>query len=184
MILKQNHHKKQSNNKENKMLYDLIHTLDKKINFSTVSAHCDIPCKIYDPIAAQLAVLTMIRMVDLLEELQEKPTLTISDQAQFSRLIAQKELHGVKVKEEVVVIWGDFIKAPQLEQFPELHQLVHNIMMESSKAKQHIDKDITLNLLTMVNRFAEIFWLCKGNKTFTAVCPYPPEQSLVYPVLS
>lgn len=166
------------------MLYDLIKKLDTKLHFPTVSAHCDIPCKIYDPIHAQLAALTMIRMVDLLTELQEKAELSLNDQAQFLRLVAQKESHGIKVKEEITVIWGDFIKAPQLKIFPEIHVLVHNIMLETSNVKQHINKEAALSLLDKVNRFAEIFWLCKGFETYTAQCPYPPEQNLIYPVLT
>ncbi|WP_042145793.1 MULTISPECIES: superoxide dismutase, Ni [unclassified Pseudoalteromonas] len=166
------------------MLFNLVNKLDQKFSFSTASAHCDIPCKIYDPISAQIAVLTMIRMVDLLNELNEKTDLTANDQAQFSRLLNQKEDHGNKVKEEVRIIWGDYIKQPQLEKFPELHELTHSIMLASSKAKQHIDKDATLDLLNKVNRFAEIFWITKGVETFTAVCPYPPAQTLVYPKLN
>jgi nickel superoxide dismutase len=165
------------------MFYNLINKLDDKFNFSTVSAHCDIPCKIYDPITAQLAVLTMIRMVDLLNELNEKDQLSLSDHAQLYRLVDQKESHGKQVKEEIRVIWGDFIKVPQLEKFPELHTLVHSIMLTASSAKQSIDKDVTLALLNKVNRFAEIFWQCKGIETYTAVCPYPPEQAIVYPVV-
>jgi nickel superoxide dismutase len=166
------------------MLYTLIESLDRKVHFLTVSAHCDIPCKIYDPIAAQIAVLTMIRMVDLLEELQTKDELSFDEQAQHSRLVAQKEAHGVKVKEEVTLIWSDYIKEPQLVQYPELHRLVHNIMMSTSKAKQHIDKTINKQLLDQVNRFSEIFWLSKGYRTYLATCPYPPRQQLVYPVLN
>ncbi|AWB66124.1 superoxide dismutase, Ni [Saccharobesus litoralis] len=165
------------------MMHNLIKKLDKLVGFKPVSAHCDIPCKIYDPSSAQIAVLTMIRMVDLLEELNAKETLNANDQAQFSRLVAQKEEHGHKVKEEVRVIWGDYIKAPQLEKFPELHELAHSIMLAASKAKQHIDKDATLELLAKVNRFAEIFWESKGVATFTATCPYPPAQPVVYPDL-
>ena len=166
------------------MLFNLVNKLDQKFSFSTASAHCDIPCKIYDPISAQIAVLTMIRMVDLLNEINEKKDLTANDQAQFSRLLNQKEEHGNKVKEEIRVIWGDYIKQPQLEKFPELHELTHSIMLVTSKAKQHIDKDATLDLLNKVNRFAEIFWITKGVETFTAVCPYPPAQTLVYPKLN
>jgi nickel superoxide dismutase len=166
------------------MFYNLINKLDEKFNFSTVSAHCDIPCKIYDPITAQLAVLTMIRMVDLLNELNEKDQLSVNDHAQLYRLVDQKESHGKQVKEEIRIIWGDFIKAPQLEKFPELHTLVHSIMLTASSAKQNIDKEVTLVLLNKVNRFAEIFWQCKGIETYTAVCPYPPEQAIVYPVVT
>ena len=165
------------------MLYRLLSAVDAKKSFSRVSAHCDIPCKIYDPSGAQIAVLTMIRMVDLLEELTAKGELSGNDQAQFSRLVAQKEEHGFKVKEDIRVIWGDYIKQPQLETFPELHELTHSIMLAASKAKQHIDKDATLDLLAKVNRFAEIFWATKGVDTFSATCPYPPEQLVVYPKL-
>ena len=122
-------------------------------------------------------------MVDLLNEMNEKTKLTANDHAQFSRLVAQKESHGKKVKEEITIIWGDFIKAPQLEQFPEIHTLVHSIMLTASSAKQHINKQTTLALLDKVNRFAEIFWESKKVKTHIAVCPYPPEQPIVYPIL-
>jgi len=165
------------------MFHKLVTKLDKKLNFSTVSAHCDIPCKIYDPSAAQIAVLTMIRMVDLLEELTQKDSLTANEQAQFSRLVAQKEEHGLKAKAEICVIWGDYIKQPQLDQFPQLHELVHSIMLTASKAKQQIDKAATLDLLDKVNQFADIFWQSKGVATFTATCPYPPAQTVVYPIL-
>jgi len=157
--------------------------LDNLFSFIPVSAHCDIPCKIYDPSSAQIAVLTMIRMVDLLEELNEKDSLTLNEQAQVSRLVAQKEEHGFKVKEEIRVIWGDYIKQPQLDQFPELHELTHSIMLAASKAKQHIDKAATLDLLDKVNQFADIFWKTKGVDTYVATCPYPPAQQVVYPDL-
>ncbi|WP_065187583.1 superoxide dismutase, Ni [Shewanella woodyi] len=166
------------------MLYTLLNLRDKNRPFNRVSAHCDIPCKIYDPITAQLAVLTMIRMVDLLEELSAKPELSPNDHAQFSRLVAEKESHGRKVKDEINVIWGDYIKQPQLELFPELHELTHSIMLNASQAKQHISREACLTLLEKVNRFADIFWQTKGLETYQATCPYPPSETLVYPKLT
>ena len=165
------------------MLHKLLSSLDNNLNFVLVSAHCDIPCKIYDPISAQLAVLTMIRMVDLLNELSDKKELSANQQAQFSRLVAEKEQHGIKVKEEIRVIWGDYFKKPQLDAFPEIHSLSHDIMLAASKAKQHIDRDACLDLLDKVNRFADIFWQTKSISTFKAISPYPPAQELIYPVL-
>jgi len=165
------------------MIYNIIAKLDKRLNFPVLQAHCDIPCKIYDPIGAQIAALTIVRMVDLLEELKAKSTLTLDEQAQFLRLVNQKEVHGLKVKEEINVIWGDYIKSLQLAQYPELHELVHSIMLASSQAKQHINKEAGLDLLAKVNRFAEIFWATKQVTTFTAICPYPPAEKLIYPNL-
>ena len=53
-------------------MYNIIKSLDSYFNFELASAHCDIPCKIYDPAVAQIAVLSMIRMVELIEELKAK----------------------------------------------------------------------------------------------------------------
>ena len=165
------------------MIFDLLAKLDAKKPFEEVSAHCDIPCKIYDPMPAQLAVLTMIRMVDLLEELKEKAPLSLDQQATFNRLVAEKEEHGKKVKDEVQIIWGDYIKQPQLDNNPQLHELTHSIMLAASFAKQHIDRDATVRLLDKVNQFADIFWQTKGVATYLATCPYPPAEKLVYPDL-
>lgn len=166
------------------MLFKIIQSLDAKLKFPMASAHCDIPCKIYDPIVAQISVLTMIRMVDLIEELEssgvEKDANYFSTLARF---IAQKEEHGVKLKQEIHTIWGDYIKKPQLEKFPGLHELVHGIMLKTSHCKQKIDKPATLELLELVNHFAEIFWESKGMTTTKAICPYPPAQDVVYPRL-
>ena len=99
------------------MLYNLIDKLNYSYKFEEAKAHCDIPCKIYDPIIAQIAVLTMIRTIDLINELEEKDSLTTTDKAQFSRLVSQKEEHGIKVKEEVRVIWGDYLENKKRKYF-------------------------------------------------------------------
>ena len=39
-----------------------------KMSIVDAHAHCDIPCKIYDPSTAQIAALTVIRMIDIIEE--------------------------------------------------------------------------------------------------------------------
>lgn len=165
------------------MMHSLLKQLDRCLTFSRVSAHCDIPCKIYDPSTAQIAALTVIRMMDMLAELGEKDSLTLADQAQLSRLVAQKEEHAMKVKEEVRIIWGDYFKQPQFDQVAGIHDLVHGIMMQGSKCKQHIDRDMSVELLKMVNQFAEAFWQTKGVETYTATCPYPPSEDVVYPKL-
>lgn len=161
----------------------MLHKLLTKLEIATASAHCDIPCKIYDPATAQIAALTVIRMVDLINELDTGEALTLAQQAQLSRLVAEKEKHALQVKEEVRVIWGDYFKQPQFEQVPNAHELVHNIMLQASKAKQQIDRDIALELLALVNEFATAFWQTKGVAVYTAQCPYPPEQAVVYPDL-
>lgn len=166
------------------MIHSILGKIDSVIHFDTASAHCDIPCKIYDPSAAQIATLSVIRFLDLIQELSDKPSLSVADQAQLMRLVREKEIHAKKIKDEIVVIWGDYFKQPQFEQFPDIHELVHTIMLTASACKQHLDRDKAKALLDLVNQFAEAFWKTKGVETFTANCPYPPSEPVVYPKLS
>lgn len=159
------------------MLHQLLTKLDNRLGFTHVSAHCDIPCKIYDPISAQLAVLSVIRFTDLIDELDA------GNASQLVRLVREKEIHAEKVKQEIRVIWGDYFKAPQIEKYPDVHELVHKIMMAGSACKQHVNRDKCLELLALVNQFAGYFWGSKGIETVLATCPYPPAEQVVYPKL-
>ena len=76
----------------------------------------------------------MIRIIDLIEDLDVSDNANLNNKAQLSRLISQKEEHGIKVKEEIRVIWGDYFKKPQIDQFPEIHDLTHSIMLLCSKS--------------------------------------------------
>lgn len=165
------------------MLHKFLTGFDKLYPLEQAAAHCDIPCKIYDPATAQIAALTVIRMMDLIAELDTGEVLTLSQQAQLARLVAEKEKHALQVKEEVRVIWGDYFKQPQFEQIPNASELVHSIMLQASKTKQQISRDEAVALLDLVNQFAEAFWKTKGVSTFIATCPYPPEERVVYPKL-
>tara|TARA_R110001599_G_scaffold46209_2_gene135653 strand:+ start:185 stop:694 length:510 start_codon:yes stop_codon:yes gene_type:complete len=165
------------------MLHSILKLVDSVASIPAASAHCDIPCKIYDPGTAQIAALTVIRMVDLIEELGAQDSLSIQDQAQLVRLVNVKEEHGLIVKEEVRVIWGDYFKQPQFDKVPGVHDLVHKIMLQASKAKQGVNRADAVTLLELVNQFAEAFWLTKDVPTFKAVCPYPPAEVVVYPKL-
>lgn len=162
------------------MFYELIEKLDKKFGFAEAKAHCDIPCGIYDPISAQINALTVVRMIDLMHELSGSG---VAFDNSMSRYIAVKEEHAEKTKQEVRVIWGDYIKAQHLEQHPNLPNLVHMIMQLGSKSRQTADRETAVQLVDAVNQFAEIFWQTKGVATKRAKAPYAPALELVYPDL-
>ena len=165
------------------MLYALFKRISKIVPIQKASAHCDIPCKIYDPITAQLAALSVIRFLDLINELDNEES-SLNNQVQLIRLVSEKETHAAKVKDEVRVIWGDFFKQPQLEAMPDTHNLVHSIMLAASACKQSADRKNGEKLLELVNRFAKYFWDAKGVETYEATCPYPAEEKLIYPLLN
>jgi len=164
------------------MFYKLVEALDKRFGLEQAKAHCDIPCGIYDPIKAQIAALTVVRMMDLMHDLEGKPGDAAYENS-MSRYILTKEEHGEDVKREIRVIWGDYIKSQHLEKYPELHDLVHKIMQLGSKGRQTDDREVGLQLVEAVNRFAEIFWDTKGIKTKRAPAPYAPGLETVYPDL-
>src|SRR5215208_2967209 len=91
------------------------------------SAHCDIPCAIYDPHAAQVGALTVIRMYQLMQDLPG-PGNDPDSQAKYvnsmSRYVTVKEEHAQLCKEQVLILWTDYFKPEHLEKFPELHETV------------------------------------------------------------
>ncbi len=166
------------------MIYKLIQALDKRIGFDQANAHCDVPCGIYDPSTAQIAALTVVRMMDLMAELASKGgDQGVSSHNSMARYIAVKEEHAEKAKQEIRVIWGDYIKAQHMEKHTGLHDLVHKIMQLGSKCRQTADREAGVQFVEAINQFAEIFWDTKGVATKRAKAPYAPALEMVYPNL-
>lgn len=145
----------------------------KLFSLRRVYAHCDIPCGIYDPHSAQIAALTVLRMLELLNDSK--------DTHDISRYTVVKEEHAEKCKNEVRIIWGDFFKEEDLNS--ELNALVHRIMELASKAKQGKAIKQGEELVEAVNQFAEIFWSKKGVKTKRVAAPYKVEAQITIPEL-
>ncbi len=166
------------------MIYQLLNKADQHLDFDTVKAHCDIPCGIYDPIVAQISALTVVRMLDLMTEFDAKtPERNKDYMNSMSRYVAVKEEHAEKAKAEIRIIWGDYLKAQQLEKFPNAHALVHKIMQLGSKVRQTTDREQATQLVEAINEFAQMFWETKGIATKRAKAPYAPALELVYPAL-
>jgi len=166
------------------MLHQVLSTLDRVFDFDEASAHCDIPCGIYDPHQAQVAVLTVIRMIDLMNDLakgDQKDVLAFHNS--LARYVLIKEEHAELCKREIRVIFGDFIKKEHVDKYPELPALFHKIMQLGSKVRQSPARENAVELLGAVNRFAEIFWEIKGVATKKVKAPYKPEEEIVYAVL-
>jgi len=145
----------------------------------SVKAHCDVPCGIYDPIAAQIAALSVIRMVDLMEGLEKSDSLDYVNT--ISRHVAVKEEEAEKVKHEIRIIWGDFIKPPMVEKYPNIHALTHKIMALGSANRQHVSREKAVELLVAVNEFAEIFWALKEVPTKKVKANYAPNEEIIVP---
>ncbi|HLZ72233.1 MAG TPA: superoxide dismutase, Ni [Dehalococcoidia bacterium] len=132
-------------------------------------AHCDIPCGIYDPHMAQVAALTVVRMVQLIEAL---PAPAGGDKAamdtygmQVSRYTAVKEEHAKICEHELVILWSDYFKPEHVEKHPNLHDTFWKATKLTSTVKQAVNMDASQQLLAACQQIAEIFWDTKGVKT-------------------
>ncbi len=135
--------------------------LDRWLRPATVvHAHCDVPCGIYDPHAAEVAARTVARMVELIGQLPQGST-EMADRQKFVRCVETKEQHAEIVKREVTIIWGDYFKPEHLERYPDLHDRVWKILKLASKNKQNIDAQAAADLEQAVKEFADIFWSTK-----------------------
>src|SRR5205085_2743727 len=101
------------------------------------------------------------------------------DLAKVHRMMNVKEDHAEIVKNEIRIIWGDYFKPEHIEKFPDLHELVFEIMKLASKTKQNIDKEAAENLLAKVQEFAEIFYKSKGLTPKRVKSIYPTEAEMV-----
>ena len=144
--------------------------------------HCDIPCKIYDPCIAQVAALSVVRLLNLIQDVTAGK-LGASEVSRLSRLTAEKEKECQIVKAEVTIIWGAYFKEAQISEYPNIHELTHAIMRCASNCKQDLNSSNGEELLALVNQFADIFWQSKGYSTELLAAPYPPSLGVVKPVL-
>lgn len=140
-------------------------------------AHCDIPCGIYDPHAAQVAAHSVIRMIELIEGLEGGDPKKLAHDV--SRHMLVKDEHAEIVKREVRIIWGDYFKAEHVQEYPNLHGLVFDIMKLASKGRQTLDKAAAQELLAKVQEFAEIFFKTKGRSTQRIATVYPTGGEIV-----
>ncbi len=151
---------------------NLLSTLAKVLPVRPVYAHCDIPCGIYDPHAAQVAAHTVVRMTALLEQYKD-------DMHQVARITRVKEKHAEIVEKEVVTIWADYFKPETIAKFPDLHTDVWNILQLASKARQKVDPAVAKELLESVQKFAETFYQSKGLEPTRVPSGFPTEGEIV-----
>ncbi len=168
------------------LLHRLFKAMDRASPAAVADAHCDIPCGIYDPHHAQLAAHTVIRMVDLLGQLEHPgPDATLAQKKEFhskiARYTATKEQHAEIYKQEVRVLWGDYFKPEHAQKFPELNDLVWKALKAGSKGRQEVNLAAAEDMLKHANEIARIFWSTKGVEVVKVKAPYPTERETVYP---
>ena len=163
----------------NRFASPLLRLLDRVSAPEKVSAHCDIPCGIYDPHAAQVAALTVLRMDQLVKALDRGN----ADQTamQIGRYTLTKEQHAEICKRELDILWHDYFRPEHLEKYPDLHTKFWMADKLASRNKQSIDEGAANELLNAVNEIAEIFWATKNVATRRGPSNQTAGGEFVYP---
>lgn len=122
---------------------------------TTVFAHCDLPCGVYDPaqakIEAESVKACMVKYHD-------------SKDVDFkNRAVSIKEQRSHKVKEHLWVLWTDYFKPAHFEKYPQLHVLFNEATKLAGAAGTKGTNDVAVadNLLGKIKEIDNIFWETK-----------------------
>ena len=122
---------------------------------TVVSAHCDLPCGVYDPAQARIEAESI---KGIMEKYQAN-----TDPEFRTRAIIIKEERAQLVKHHLWVLWTDYFKAPHFEKYPNLHQLFNETtkLAGASGAKGSMDPAVADQLLGKIEEISKIFWETK-----------------------
>ena len=120
-----------------------------------VSAHCDLPCGVYDPAQARIEAESVKAIIEKMKD---------NDDPEFrTRAILIKEQRSELVKHHLWVLWTDYFKPPHFEKYPQLHQLVNEATKLAGAAgtKGTSDAAKADELLAKIDEIDAIFWETK-----------------------
>jgi len=136
-----------------RLLSRLLATVDKVSAPEVASAHCDLPCGVYDPAQARIEA-------ESVKGCMEK--YAASDDPDFkTRATLIKEERADLVKHHLWVLWTDYFKPNHLEKYPELHTLFWNATKAAGDAKKTQDVAVAVGLLDQIKEIDRIFWETK-----------------------
>ena len=133
--------------------------LARLIGAREASAHCDIPCGIYDPISAKIAAQTVQKMVLRIESVWKGMT-TAATANTLSRYITVKEEHAELCKHELRVLWADYTW-PGTDA-NDIAAKFNAALKLASQCKQNVSMESAEALVAAVDDIATVFWSTKG----------------------
>src|SRR5215218_9729617 len=119
---------------------------------TVVSAHCDLPCGVYDPAQARIEAESVKAICEKYQANEDVEFRT--------RSLIIKEQRAELVKHHLWVLWTDYFKAPHFEKYPQLHTLFNEAtkLAGAAGAKGTTDLAKAETLLAKIDEIAKIFW--------------------------
>lgn len=149
------------------MIRSLLARLDSQLPAPTADAHCDGPCGVYDPASARIAAEAAVSMTKKLLAL-EVPSPSDKDayvkyHNTFSRYVRIKDEQAHLCKEELLVLWTDFIKPQHVAANPEIHNIFWKAAKLCSTVKVHVSLEAANELMDTMEQVHNLFWGIKGR---------------------
>jgi len=120
------------------------------------SAHCDLPCGVYDPAQARIEAQS-IKAIDEKYQANTDPEFR-------TRALIIKEQRSELVKHHLWVLWTDYFKPQHFEKYPHLHTLFNEatkLAGGGGGTKATTDASKADELLQKIDEIAKIFWETK-----------------------
>jgi len=134
---------------------------------SSVNAHCDGPCGVYDPASARIAAEAAVSMTKKILAMTPPSGGDAQAWASYnntmSRYIAIKEEQAHLAKEELLVLWTDFFKPVHLDKHPNLHDTFWKAAKLCSAVKVEVSAQHAQELMDAIKAIHEMFWSIKGR---------------------
>ena len=121
-----------------------------------VSAHCDLPCGVYDPAQAKIEADSVKAVITKYND--------STDEAFRARALVIKEERSDLVKHHLWVLWTDYFKPPHFEKYPQLHGLFNEatkLAGGGGGTKSSTDVAVADKLLAKIDEISGIFWETK-----------------------
>src|SRR4051794_33841192 len=121
-----------------------------------VSAHCDLPCGVYDPAQARIEAQSVKAIIEKYHD--------SNDDAFKTRALIIKEERSDLVKHHLWVLWTDYFKPPHFEKYPQLNELFNSATKLAGAAggKGSMDPAEGQKLLDYIAEIDKIFWETKA----------------------
>lgn len=126
----------------------MIKQLLSKLPATTVYAHCDLPCGVYDPAQARIEATSVYNIMKKYTEASETDKI---------RAILIKEQRAELVKQHLWVLWTDYFKPEHLQKHPTLHDLFWRATKQAGICKKTVNPAEGQKLVDLIEEIAVIF---------------------------
>ena len=133
-----------------RILPHIIEQAERVLGVTAASAHCDVPCGIYDPAQARIEAESVLKIMEKYHD--------ADDDVLRTRCLVIKEERAELVKHHLWVLWTDYFTPEHLEQHPELHDLFWRTTKLAGTAKHTVDTKVAQELLDRIGDIDKIFW--------------------------